>query len=39
MQHNPDNKDRGILTVDRVHLTPAGNLFVAQKMWDAIKQL
>lgn len=38
LQHNPENKDRGILTVDRVHLTPVGNLFVAQKMWDAIKK-
>ena len=29
---NPDNKDRGILTADRVHLTAAGNQFVADQM-------
>jgi lysophospholipase L1-like esterase len=31
-QHNPDNKDRGILTRDGVHLNEAGNKFVAQLM-------
>ncbi len=29
-KHNPDDKDRGILTSDRVHLNEAGNKFVAQ---------
>lgn len=28
-EHNPDNKDRGILTTDGVHLNAAGNRFVA----------
>jgi len=28
-KNNPDNKDRGILTTDGVHLNPAGNRFVA----------
>lgn len=27
--HNPENKDRGILTTDGVHLNPTGNRFVA----------
>ncbi|MDE3251439.1 MAG: G-D-S-L family lipolytic protein [Bacteroidota bacterium] len=39
LAHNPENKDRGILTVDRVHLTPAGNLFVAEAFWKAIKSV
>ncbi len=37
LKNNPQNKESGILTVDRVHLTPAGNLFVAEEMWKAIK--
>lgn len=28
-KNNPDDKDRGILTTDGVHLNPAGNRFVA----------
>jgi lysophospholipase L1-like esterase len=35
-QHNPDNKDRGILTSDGVHLNPDGNKLVAGKMLDAL---
>jgi lysophospholipase L1-like esterase len=30
--HNPDNKESGLLTVDRVHLTDAGNRLVADEM-------
>ena len=30
--NNPANSDRGILTTDGVHLNPAGNRFVAEKM-------
>jgi len=30
--HNPDNKDKGILTGDRVHLNSAGNQLVADEM-------
>lgn len=37
LKNNPDNKDRGILTVDRVHLNPKGNQLVAEEMWKAIK--
>lgn len=35
-QNNPDNKDRGILTLDGVHLNPQGNKLVAEKMLDAL---
>jgi|SRR5436190_20625047 len=39
LKNNPDNKDRGILTTDRVHLNPKGNQLVADEMWKAIKAL
>ena len=32
LKSNPENKDRGILTTDRVHLNDAGNQFVADEM-------
>lgn len=35
-QNNAENKDRGILTVDRVHLNPAGNQLVAGEMMKAL---
>ena len=38
-KNNPDNKDRGILTTDRVHLNSNGNQLVADVMWKAIKSL
>lgn len=31
-EHNKDNRESGILTNDRVHLNPEGNVFVAKKM-------
>jgi isoamyl acetate esterase len=34
--NNPENKDRGVLTTDGVHLNPTGNNFVANKMYDAL---
>lgn len=34
--HNPENKDRGILTTDGVHLNDTGNQLVAQQMYQAI---
>ncbi|GAB3012704.1 SGNH/GDSL hydrolase family protein [Niabella terrae] len=37
--HNPENKEKGVLTVDKVHLNNAGNLLVAQQMWQVIRQL
>ncbi len=39
LKNNAQNKESGILTTDRVHLTPAGNLFVAESMWNVIKTL
>lgn len=35
-KNNPDNKDRGILTTDRVHLNEAGNRFVAETVLSVI---
>ncbi|MES2798239.1 MAG: SGNH/GDSL hydrolase family protein [Bacteroidota bacterium] len=37
LKNNPENKDRGILTTDRVHLNDAGNQLVADAMYEAIK--
>lgn len=34
--YNPQNKDRGILTNDGVHLNEAGNTLVAQKMMETL---
>ncbi|GAB3163736.1 SGNH/GDSL hydrolase family protein [Telluribacter humicola] len=36
VKNNPDNKESGILTTDRVHLTEAGNKFVAERMLNAL---
>lgn len=38
-KNNPDNKDRGILTTDRVHLNAAGNQLVAEEIWNVIRNL
>jgi lysophospholipase L1-like esterase len=35
--HNSENKDRNILTRDRVHLNEKGNQTVAEEMWKTIK--
>jgi hypothetical protein len=37
-ENNPDNKERGILTDDGVHLNRTGNLFVAEKIWGVIRK-
>jgi lysophospholipase L1-like esterase len=34
--NNPENKERGVLTGDRVHLNDAGNLLVAETMLKAV---
>ncbi|OQY94609.1 MAG: G-D-S-L family lipolytic protein [Sphingobacteriales bacterium UTBCD1] len=39
MVNNPGNKDRGILTVDGVHLNAKGNELVAEAMWKAIRSI
>lgn len=36
---NPENKEAGILTTDRVHLNEKGNQLVAEEMWKVIKAL
>ena len=36
LKNNPENKESGILTSDRVHLNDKGNNFVAEKMMEAI---
>ncbi|MCE7061634.1 SGNH/GDSL hydrolase family protein [Dyadobacter sp. CY343] len=38
IRNNPENKEKGILTTDRVHLTDAGNTFLAEKMLEALVQ-
>jgi lysophospholipase L1-like esterase len=35
-KNNPENKESGILTVDRVHLNDKGNAFVAEKMMEVL---
>jgi lysophospholipase L1-like esterase len=35
--NNPENKEFGTLTTDRVHLNEKGNEFVATEMWKAIQ--
>ncbi|WP_254561743.1 SGNH/GDSL hydrolase family protein [Dyadobacter diqingensis] len=35
-KNNPDNKEKEILTTDRVHLNETGNKFLAEKMMDAL---
>lgn len=39
LQHNAENKDRGILTTDRVHLNKEGNALVAKNLADIIAKL
>lgn len=36
--NNPSNVEKGVLTVDRVHLNEKGNEFVATEMWKVIQQ-
>jgi lysophospholipase L1-like esterase len=37
LKNNVDNKEKGILTTDRVHLNAIGNQLVADEMWKVIK--
>jgi len=39
LQHNAENKEKGVLTSDGVHLNTTGNQFVADAMWRAIKEI
>ena len=36
LEHNPENKESGILTTDRVHLNDIGNQLVADEMWKVL---
>ncbi len=38
-ENNPTNQEKGILTVDKVHLNDKGNVIVAQQMWKVIKEI
>lgn len=37
LKNNPDNKTKGILTFDGVHLNAKGNQFVADEMWKVLQ--
>lgn len=37
--NNAENKEKGVLTVDGVHLNDLGNKMVAEEMWKAIKSV
>jgi lysophospholipase L1-like esterase len=37
-QNNAENKEKGILTTDRVHLNDTGNQFLAERMLEALVQ-
>jgi lysophospholipase L1-like esterase len=37
LKNNTDNREKGILTSDRVHLNAKGNQLVADEMWKVIK--
>ncbi len=39
LAHNPNNEEKGILTIDKVHLNAKGNELVAEEMWQVIKKL
>jgi len=39
LSNNPQNKESGILTTDRVHLNATGNTLVAKEMWRVIQTL
>jgi lysophospholipase L1-like esterase len=37
LKNNTENKDKGVLTSDGVHLNAKGNQFVADEMWKVIQ--
>ncbi len=37
--NNPDNKEKEVLTYDRVHMNDKGNQFIADEMWKVVKDL
>lgn len=38
-QLNPENKEKEVLTYDRVHMNDTGNQFLADEMWKMLKDL
>lgn len=38
-KNNPENKERGILTYDGVHMNNEGNQFLADLMWNMLREL
>ena len=38
-KNNPDNKEKEILTYDKVHMNDKGNQFLADLMWNALKDI
>ena len=39
LRNNPENKEQGILTTDRVHLNETGNKFVAEEMLKVLRTM
>lgn len=37
--NNPDNKEKEVLTYDRVHMNDKGNQFLADAMWETLKEI
>ena len=37
--NNAENKEKDILTYDRVHMNPKGNQFLADQMWKGLKEI
>lgn len=37
--NNPENKEREVLTYDRVHMNNKGNQFIADEMWKVVKEV
>lgn len=38
-ENNPENKEKEVLTYDKVHMNAKGNQFLADAMWDTIKTI
>lgn len=38
-KNNAENKEKEILTYDRVHMNNAGNKFIAEEMWKVLKEV
>jgi lysophospholipase L1-like esterase len=39
VRNNPDNREKDVLTYDRVHMNAAGNQLIAASIWEVIKRL